>query len=233
MTALNSLSIIIPAYNERDNIRDTADSVLRGITGLITDFELILVDDGSDDGTGEIMDSFAASDSHVHIIHHALNLGKGAALRSGFSQASKEWILFLDADGQVSVSELNAFLDFIDDYDVIAGYRAPRSDSRARRFFSSGYNMLISRLLGLRMKDINCPFKLFKKSILGSIELWSSGFLIDAEIIYRAAKGSFRIKELPVKSYPRSRGSSTVKPRHMLETLRELFSLLKWKKKHL
>ncbi len=223
---MKGLSIIIAAYNEAENIRETAESVLREIPPAITDFELILVDDGSSDGTGEIIESLSSSNSLIHAVQHPLNLGKGAALISGFKRCGKDWIIFLDADGQIAFSELAAFLPFTESFDMIIGYRINRRLSFLRRLLSWGYKRLTACFLDISVKDVGCPFKLFRKSILESMALKSRGFIIDAELLYKTISRGFRIKELPVSSQRRRRGASKVGFYDAFDTLKEFIKLL-------
>jgi glycosyltransferase involved in cell wall biosynthesis len=222
-----SLSIIIPAFNESLDLADSVNHVLDSLPTLVGKFELILVNDGSGDATGSIINKLAACHSSVIPVHHERNSGKGAALASGFRRARMDWLLFIDADHQIDITELRSFLDFVDGYDVIIGYRLDRKkDPLIRRILSKVFNRLIFMSLGVRTRDVNCPFKLIKRSVLSSFQMVSKGFLIDAELLYRSAIGRIRVKELGVVCHPRLKGRSTVRFRHFLETLKELVVLI-------
>lgn len=220
------LSIVVPAYNEIENLADAIREISSGIPTSVSDLEIIIIDDGSRDATADIIRGFAASDSKIHGIFHDRNRGKGAALSSGFRNASMEWVLFTDADLQIDISELEAFLPYTDNYDIIAGFREGRKDPLSRKFFSKIFSGIIRLTLGFGINDLNCPFKLIRKSFLDSCDLQSQGFFIDTELIYHAFRKQARIKELGVSCQPRLKGESTVRFRHVIETVRELFDLL-------
>lgn len=220
-----SLSIIVPAYNEEENIESAARHIFAGIPTGVKEYELIIVDDGSNDRTGNIIRDLAIHDSHIKTIQHGSNTGKGAALVSGFKQAGMEWVLFTDADLQIDISELQLFLTYTSEYDVVIGHRTKRKDSIFRLFFSKCYCRLVSLLFGLYLLDINCPFKLFRRDLLARVELNSGGFFIDAELMYKINLTGAMIKEVGVDSRPRPKGKSTVRFRHVIETLRELLRL--------
>lgn len=221
-----TLSIVVPAYNEKENLADAIREITTGIPASVSDHEIIIIDDGSRDATADIIRDFAASDSRIHGIFHDTNRGKGAALNSGFRKTRMEWVLFTDADLQIDISELEAFLPYTDRYDIISGFREGRRDPLSRKLFSKIYSGIIRLSLGFGIKDLNCPFKLIRKSFLDSCDLQSKGFFIDTELIYHASRRQARIKELGVSCQPRLKGQSTVRFRHVIETVRELFDLL-------
>jgi glycosyltransferase involved in cell wall biosynthesis len=226
MTPNSGLSIIIPAYNEAGSIQDTVFSMLSELGQLSADFELILVDDGSRDGTGRIIESLAAADNRILVVTLPANQGKGAALRAGFAHASEEWILFLDADGQVPLSEARTLLPYAGPSEMIIGFRTSLPRTIVRKIMSRTYNWLIAWTLGIRVRDIGCPCKLFRRSLLELIDLRSRGFLLDAELLYQAISRGVLVQEIPVLSRPRRTGSSTVRLRHVFQTLWELFLLI-------
>ena len=221
-----TLSIMVPAYNEADNLADAIRMITSGIPDSISEYEIIILDDGSQDSTANIIRNLAAANQEIHGLFHEVNQGKGAALISGFKKARMEWILFTDADLQINISELPLFLEQTDSHDIIIGYRQGRRDPFSRRFFSSIYAALIRLTLGFGIRDLNCPFKLIRKSFLDSCNLQSKGFFIDTELMHAAFKNKVRIKELGVACQPRQKGESTVRFRHVIETIRELFELL-------
>jgi len=224
--ALRDLSVVIPAYNEQDNIRRAVDQILSGLPPDIIQFEIIIVNDGSTDATGEKIRELVSENSRIRGIYHQENMGKGMALRSGFAAARHEWILFTDSDLQI---EFKTFIDFAactKFSDVIIGFRTARQDSSFRLYSSRIYTLLIRLLLGLKLTDINCPFKLFRKKLLEGIDLRSIGFFIDTELMYNFLRKKYRINEVGVVSFARTKGASSVRLRHILEVLAELFALL-------
>ena len=227
MTMISGVSVVIPAYNEAASLPETVSSALEGLRQLAVDFELIVVDDGSSDGTARIIGELAVSDSRVRAVILPENQGKGAALRAGIALAHKEWVLFLDADGQVPFAEARELLAPAGEDDLIVGCRTSRPPTVVRRIMSRTYNRLMALILGIRVRDIGCPCKLFRRSLLDRIDLRSRGLLLDAELLYCAASAGARIREVPVKGHPRSGGRSTVRLRHVFEILAELFLLVR------
>lgn len=221
-----TLSIVVPAYNESDNLVDAIRMITSGIPASVSDYEIIIVDDGSRDNTADIIRTLTTVNHKIRGIFHGENQGKGAALNSGFKMAGMEWVLFMDADLQINFSELAAFIEQTGNHDIIIGYRQGRRDPLARRFFSAIYAAIIRLSLGVRVHDLNCPFKLMRKSFLDSCDLQSKGFFIDTELMHAAFRNKARIKELGVACQPRQKGESTVRFRHVIETVRELFELL-------
>jgi glycosyltransferase involved in cell wall biosynthesis len=221
---MRSLSVIIPAYNESENIQWAVAEALSALPPLVADYEIIVVDDGSVDSTADaVLENFR--NAGVHVVRHSVNSGKGSALRTGFQRARMDWILFVDADRQIHPTELASFLPHTERADIVIGYRMNRPEAFSRRFFSRCYSLLISVLLGINVKDINCPFKLMKKSIPDTLTLTANGFFIDAELMYQVRKKGYTVVEVGVKSHPRTKGSSTISFRHVTETLKELLKL--------
>lgn len=222
-----TLSIIIPSYNEERNIQEVLDNVIADMPTSVSDYEIIVIDDGSTDATQETLRHIASQNRKIRIITHKENEGKGAALLSGFAQASMEWILFTDADLQISTKVLPEFIAQTSSYQIIIGYRENRGDSLLRQLFSKGYALLIRILFNIRLKDINCPFKLFRNSLLHSLPLSSCGFFIDTELLYYILCKGSHIKEIGVTGKQRKHGKSSVKLEHVVQTIRELIFLLK------
>ena len=217
-----SLSIVIPAYNEAENIRETVASVLAGLPDAVTRFEIIIVDDGSGDATAAVSRELAAGDGRITVLSHDENRGKGAALREGFDRARMEWVLLSDADRQIDISELGAFLPYTREFDIIAGFRVGRRQRLVRRLGSRMFAWIVAISLRVRLRDLNCPFKLIRRSVLTDCELRTTGFAIDVELISAARRRGCRIKELAVACRPRQKGASSVRLRHVRETLKEL-----------
>ncbi len=225
------LSIIVPAFNEELNIRAAVENIVDGLPSGVREYELIIVDDGSTDATCDIICGLAADNKRIKPVCHGRNRGKGAALRSGFALATMEWVFFTDADLQIDACELASFLPYAGEYDLVIGYRDARGDSALRRILSRGYALLVALLLGVRVRDLNCPFKMFRKDRVRELELGSQGFLIDTELLFKASRYGWKLKELPVKGHARSMGRSTVKVRHVGKAATELVAMavtLRW-----
>jgi glycosyltransferase involved in cell wall biosynthesis len=218
-----SISFVLPAYNEEENIERAAAAIVEVAETLnLDDYEVIIVNDGSADRTGEIIDGMAASNPHVRPIHLPANLGYADALKAGFTCARMGLVFYTDSDLQFDVREVKNFLPASEDYDLVCGFRIYRYDPLTRLFLAWGYNLLARTVFRLRVRDIDCAFKLFRREIFDVIEIRSRKFFVDTEILAKARYHGFRMTEIGVRHYPRAGGSSTVRPSHVLSTLIEL-----------
>jgi glycosyltransferase involved in cell wall biosynthesis len=208
-TAVRSISMVLPAYNEEENIAravERADAALEA-TGL--DCELIVVNDGSRDRTGEILRELQASFARLVVVEHVPNRGYGGALRAGFAAATREWIFQSDSDNQFDYGELSRLIEVAPGNDFVAGYRSPRRDPLTRRLNGWGWNMLIRMLLGYVVRDIDCAFRLFRRSVLDRVPLTSSGAMISTELLVGSRARGFVIAETRVTHLPREGGHPT------------------------
>ncbi len=226
-----SISAFFPAYNEAANLPkliSTTDDVLKKIS---SSYEIIIVNDGSHDNSALIVKKISPKNKNIKLISHRRNLGYGGALRSGFRAATNEYVFFADADLQFNIKELIKFMPYIYDYDIIIGYRAPRIDSFIRRLNAYGWKLLIGMLFGLKIKDIDCAFKLFSRQAIKNLNFHSNGAMISAEILIKLSQKGYRIKEIPVKHYPRISGRQTgAKPKIIIRAFKELFNFY-WQEK--
>ncbi len=221
-----SVSVFFPCYNEQGNVARTVENALRVMEKLNADFEIIIVDDGSIDRTGQIADEIAGRDKRVKVVHHEHNLGYGAALRSGFAAATKELVFYTDGDGQFDMNEMPPLLPLMEQWDIVSCYRLNRRDPLIRKVNAWAWTKLVCLLFGLRIRDVDCAFKLYKREIFERIKLSSTGALIDAEILARAAGKGYRITQKGVHHYPRTAGVQTgAKLRVILRAFKELFKL--------
>jgi len=221
-----SVSVFFPCYNEQDNVGRTAEQALAVLENLKADFEIIIVDDGSSDATGRIADEMAGGNDRVKVVHHPVNRGYGAALQSGFKAAAKELVFYTDGDGQFDIGEMPALLPLMDKYDIVSCYRVNRQDSLVRKINAWCWTKLVCLLFGMKVRDIDCAFKLYKRKIFDDMELASSGALIDAEILARAVRRGYTITQKGVHHYPRKAGKQTgANPRVILRAFKELFEL--------
>src|SRR5437764_276552 len=204
-----SLSVIFPAFNEEANIRAVVEDACRIIPKFAPVFEIIVVNDGSKDRTGEICDDLAMEFSDVHVVHHARNRGYGAALKTGIERARYDVIFFTDSDGQFDLREVAKLLEQTDAYDIVAGYRARRHDPPHRLLFAWGWNILVRSVLRTKIRDIDCAFKAFKRHVFDSIQIHSAGAMVNAEIFAQASAFGMTVKELPVSLFPRRHGEPT------------------------
>jgi len=221
-----SISVFFPCYNEQENVRRTVEKALDVLGQLNRDFEIIIVDDGSSDDTGRIADEVAGRDSRVKVVRHPDNLGYGAALQSGFAAATKELVFYTDGDGQFDISEMPPLLPLMAEYDIVSCYRLNRRDSIVRKINGWCWTKLVCLLFGLKIRDIDWAFKLYKREIFEGLSLSSKGALIDTEILARAARRGARMTQKAVHHYPRTAGSSTgANLRVILRAFKELFIL--------
>jgi glycosyltransferase involved in cell wall biosynthesis len=229
----DSLSVFFPCYNEQDNVRRVYESADRVLRSLNIDYEMIFVDDGSTDKTSEILESIAASDGRVRIVHHPANLGYGSALRSGIRAARKRLIFLTDGDGQFDMNEMPLLLPYIRRFDIVAGYRLNRQEGLVRRFNAWCWTKLVCAVFGMNVRDIDCAFKLYRREVFDGMELKSTGALISAEILARALRRGFAVRQVGVHHYPRTAGSQTgAKLSVILRAFRELFRLYRQIKDH-
>ncbi|MHC4120651.1 MAG: glycosyltransferase family 2 protein [Planctomycetota bacterium] len=223
-----SISVFFPCYNEQENVTRTVEKALMVLEKLDADFEIIIVDDGSSDDTWAIANEIAERDERVRVVHHARNLGYGAALQSGFEAAKKELVFYTDGDGQFDIGEMPPLLELMDQYDIVSCYRLDRQDSALRRLNGWCWTKLVCSMFGLNIRDIDCAFKLYKREIFDRIELSSTGALIDAEILARATRKGYRITQKGVHHYPRMAGKqSGANPGVIYRAFMELFKLRK------
>jgi len=204
-----SLSVFFPCYNEAENVEKVVRNAAEVLASLVADWEIIIVNDGSADQTGAIADRLAADNPRIRAVHHPTNKGYGAALATGFTEATKELVFYTDGDGQFDFSEINRLLDCIEEADIVSGYRRKRQDSLIRRINGAGWSWLSQRLLGFRCRDVNSAFKLYKREIFDRIEIKSTSALVNAEILARAVRTGYTIKTVPVVHFPRKAGEQT------------------------
>ena len=196
------------------------------LEGLGADYEIIIVNDGSTDGTGPVADAMAVQNSRIRVIHHPENRGYGGALISGFRAAAKELVFYTDGDGQFDLEELPPLLPLIEHYDIVSCYRLNRQDGLIRKFNAWCWGRLVGLLFDLPLKDIDCAFKLYKRAVFDDMELLSAGALIDTEVLARAKRKGCTITQAGVHHYPRTAGRATgANVKVILRAFKELFQL--------
>jgi len=218
-----SLSIVLPAHNEEENAEKAVEEVYDVAQELGVDYEIILVNDGSTDRTGEIGRELEQRVPGFRLVEHYPNRGYGGALKAGFAAASKELIAFFPADKQFVFAEIERLLERLDEADIVSGYRADRQDPFLRRLNAFGWNTLIRLLFGYLCRDIDCGFKLFRREILERVNIVSDGAMIDTELLAGAKARGYRIAEAPVTHLPRTAGEATgANPLVILKAFRDL-----------
>lgn len=206
-----NLSIILPAYNEEANIEKTVISVFSSMKDLpIDDYEIIVVNDGSKDNTSGVVKGIIDKIPNLKLVEYSPNRGYGGALKAGFTKATKEWIFFMDSDGQFDFSEIQLLINGKDKgFDIIVGYRANRSDTFIRKLNAFGWGVIVRFLFGYLARDIDCAFKLFKREILDKVILETNGAMINTEFLAGAKARNYKIIEIPVSHFPRIEGNPT------------------------
>jgi len=226
--SLSGISVFFPCYNEEGNLERVVAEALDFLPGISDDFEIIIVNDGSRDRTGQIAEQLAAEEPAVRVVHHETNRGYGAALRSGLAAATKEMVFYTDGDGQFDIREMPRLLPLITEYDIVTGYRVNRRDGVFRKFNAFCWGKLVQNLLRFRCRDVDCAFKLYRRAIFDHMQLRSTGALIDAEILARANRAGYTTAEVPVSHRPRTAGrQSGAKLSVILRAFKELLKLRK------
>jgi glycosyltransferase involved in cell wall biosynthesis len=221
-----ALSLVFPAWNEAENLPALIESALSIGSQLGVSFEIVIVDDGSADASRALLDAWCRRDGRIRAVHHAENLGYGAALRAGLKTARGEFVFFSDADLQFDLAEIRRLLAHAGEYEIVAGYRAPRRDPWLRRVIAAVWGGLVRALFDLPVRDIDCAFKVFHRSVLEAIPIRSVGAFVNTEILVRARAAGFRIQQVPVSHRRRRSGrQSGAHPRVIARALVELAQL--------
>ena len=232
---IDKLSVFLPAYNEAGNIESVSLSVVKVLKITAREWELIIINDGSADSTGEIADKLARKEKRIRVIHHRPNRGYGGALKTGYSQARYPWVAFMDSDGQFDFSEISKFIDKQkqSNADLICGIREHRADSVLRRLFTLVWSKILPRLIfNLRVTDYSCGFKLIRKSVFDRVQpLVGEEKVTQIEMLVKAQRAGFKFAEVTVNHYPRKIGHQTGADLKVI--LKSIFDLMKlWSQIH-
>ena len=214
------LSVFFPTYNEEGNIKTVVENTKKVLVKLVDKWEIIIVNDGSKDKTGEIAEKLSKKDKQslragaqkrIRVKSHRVNRGYGGALKTGFKSAKYSWVVFTDSDGQFDFSEIIKFLPLTKTHDLILGYRLQRADSFMRKIYTWGWSVVLPRLLfGLNVRDYSCGFKLVKKEVFDRVQpLVGEEKVTQIEILVKAKKAGFKFAEVGVNHYPREFGKQT------------------------
>jgi glycosyltransferase involved in cell wall biosynthesis len=208
---VRELSVFLPAYDEEACIETTVTRALDALRALhLERFEVIVVDDGSTDRTPGIADAMAAAHTEVRAVHHERNLGYGGALRTGFAAARYAWVFFTDGDGQFDTREIELLLAAAEHDEVVIGYRLDRADHAGRKLNTWLWGLVVRTLFRLRVRDIDCAFKLISRDVLDRIgPLTSTGAVISTELLAEIRRAGVPIAEVGVHHYPRVAGTPT------------------------
>jgi len=203
------ISAVMPAYNEEANLEQSVGRMASALQKFTRGFEIIVVDDGSQDGTAALLERLKVAHPNLRVIRHPANRGYGAALRSGFDAARFSWIFLMDADNQFDPAEVELLLARAADADIVAGYRKLRRDPLLRRLNAWAFFTMVRLLFGRLVRDVNCAFKLIRRDLIGRMALHSEGALINTELLVLARQLQARVVEIPVHHYPRRAGKQT------------------------
>ncbi|MDD5148288.1 MAG: glycosyltransferase family 2 protein [Candidatus ainarchaeum sp.] len=226
MAKKESVSVFFPAYNDSATIGKLAADAVALLRKEKRDFEIIIVNDGSRDDTPKIIDGLAKKYPEVKAIHHKKNRGYGGALKTGFENARKDLIFYTDGDGQYDVKELKILLDNLGGFDGVNGYKIKRNDAAYRIILGDIYRRFVKFFFALKLMDIDCDFRLFKRKIFDKVKLESNTGVICVEMVKKIEAGGYKIKEVPVHHYPRISGNSQFFiPRRLFQVFKSLFWL--------
>ncbi len=204
-----SVSVFYPCYNDWGTMGSMVLLTVQTAERLGLDYDLTIVDDGSCGHTQDLLGEIKARFPEVRVVHHEKNKGYGAALRSGFNAASKDWIFYTDGDAQYDVRELELLAAHAtDEVDVVQGYKITRHDPLHRRIVGRAYHWIVKIAFGLKLRDVDCDFRLMRRDIFDRITLNSDSGVICAEMMTKVQRAGFRIVEVPVHHYQRAHGKS-------------------------
>ncbi|MFZ5470594.1 MAG: glycosyltransferase family 2 protein [Myxococcota bacterium] len=224
-----SISLFFPAWNEEDYVERAVTRALTVLGRLTNDFEVLVIDDASTDRTREIAEGLAARHPQVRVISHPVNLKLGGAMRTGLSSSTKDVVVYSDIDLPFDLEELERALHLMTylEADMLCAFRFDRTSEGPKRIlYSFVYNLLIRQLFEVNVKDINFSFKVMHRRVLESIELKAQGSFIDAELVVKAIRKGFRVFQIGVDYFPRTRGVSTLaSPSVIWKMVKELASL--------
>lgn len=227
MRKIATLSVVIPIYNEEECVWDTIQSITKAAAAFTDDFEVIAVDDNSSDATPGILRDLSRQEKRLQVVNNRRKRGLGNALRTGFSRAAKEAVLYTDADMPCDPGELRKALNLMEEEkaDIVSAYRLNNKRGGLKRYlYSKAFNFIMGTLLRLRVRDINFSFKLFRKEKLDALRLESEGSFINAELLAGAAKAGYKIVQFPVLFLPREKGKSKLDNiGNISEIIREAF----------
>lgn len=232
-----SISVFLPVFNEEGNIKKSILTIKKYLQKRFKDYEILVISDGSTDNTNNVVAELAKKDKRIKLFARKKKLGYGAGLRAGFEHSSKDIIFYTDGDNQFNIEDIDKLLPLLGSYDIVSAYRINRKDPLMRIFVAYVYNLLVRILFGLKIKDVDASFKLYKKEIFDNMRLVTNTGLTDAEVLIKAQKLGFKIEQIGVKHYPRIHGRTSyevgvrnkifafVRPKVIIDILGEIKTL--------
>jgi len=204
-----TLSLVLPAYNEEDNIEVVVRQALEVLPEYTDGFEIVVVNDGSKDRTADVIDQLALEDSRVRPVHHETNQGYAGAVKTGFTVSTCDYVMFMDADRQFDIHDIQLLSPFVALFDIVAGFRMERSDPMVRRINAEIFNLAVRVMFDVHMRDLDCAFKIFRGDMIRSLELTSHGALLNAEIMAKLRRQGASVVQVGVTHHPRVAGTPT------------------------
>lgn len=232
-----SISVFLPVFNEGGNIEKAVLSIKKYLQKRFSDFEILVISDGSADNTNGIVRKLSKKDKRIKLFARNKRLGYGAGLRAGFLHSSGDLIFYTDADNQFNIEDMDKLFPLLEKYDIVSAYRIKRKDPLMRIFIADFYNFLVRIFFGLRIRDVDASFKLYKKEVFDKIKLVTNTGLTDTEVLIKAQNLGFKIGQIGVRHYPRLHGQTPfevgsrnkvfafVRPKVIIDILREMKTL--------
>ena len=218
------VSLFFPVFRDERSVRNVAEKALKLLSELCSDYEIIIVDDGSPDRSGEIADELAREHGSIRVIHHGKNLGYGSAVRSGLAASRFEYICLTDGDDEYEVEDFRKLLKLRDRYDLIITFRYKKIYSNTRIFVSWVYNKLLRVLFRMPFRDVSTGLRMIRKSVIEGLELESTSPFVGAEIAIKAMLKGYAVGEVGIQTFPRVFGKgATVSVSNILATMLDVF----------
>jgi len=205
---IKGISVFLPAYNDEKTIKKLVLDAISILDPLNLDYEIIIIDDCSRDGTGKVASELEKIFERVKVVQHKENRDYGGVLKSGFANATKEWVFYTDGDGQYDIKEITKLLPYTEEYDFINGYILKRNDPIYRMILGKIYQFWIDICFGKTLRYVNCDFRLIRKDIIDQIKINSNSGFAPAEMVIKLHRNCTKIKEVLVSHFPRRQGSS-------------------------
>lgn len=226
MNAAPGLSIIVPAYNEEESLAEAVHAMAASVAPAVSSLEIVVVDDGSEDRTGEIGDALSQELACVRIVHHAANAGWGQAVRTGIANAKQEFVVLAPVDNPITGDQARTFLEAADRADIVIGFRHGRAGySPLLTLGSRCYHRIVTTAFGLPYRDVNW-IHVYRKTTIERLPLRLSGIVFPAEVVAKSHRRGYRIVEVYSEMKPRVKGRATVsRPKVILRAMRDLYRL--------